>query len=80
MATANRHTTLSELLSSVKEALVSSFSLPRWVTAEIGELHVNRSSGHCYLELIEKGGAKIGDQQKNHLFGVDYPQEVIFIS
>ncbi len=57
MATANRHTTLSELLSSVKEALVSSFSLPRWVTAEIGEMHVNRSSGHCYLELIEKGGA-----------------------
>lgn len=29
--------------------------LPCWVTAEIGELKVNYS-GHCYLELVEKGG------------------------
>ncbi|MCD8172727.1 MAG: exodeoxyribonuclease VII large subunit [Alistipes sp.] len=29
--------------------------LPCWVTAEIGELKVNYS-GHCYMELVEKGG------------------------
>ena len=57
MTKANGHTTLSELLFSVKEELATSFALPRWVSAEIGEMHVNRSSGHCYLELVEKGGS-----------------------
>ena len=27
-----------------------------WITAEIGELKVNARSGHCYLQLVEKGG------------------------
>lgn len=29
--------------------------LPCWITAEISEIKVNYS-GHCYLELVEKGG------------------------
>lgn len=31
------------------------FPLPYWVVAEINELKVNYS-GHCYIELVEKGG------------------------
>lgn len=47
--------TLSELQSRVKETLGERFALPVWVGAEISELKVNYS-GHCYLELVEKGG------------------------
>ncbi len=49
------HITLSELQRLVKETLHERFALPVWVSAEISEVKVNYS-GHCYLELIEKGG------------------------
>lgn len=48
------HITLSELQRRVRAAVDSAFALPLWVSAEISELKVNYS-GHCYLELVEKG-------------------------
>ncbi len=45
---------LRELQLSIKSALTDKFPLAVWVTAEISEIKVNYS-GHCYLELIEKG-------------------------
>ena len=51
----SRHITLSELQRRVKAALEGQFALPLWVSAEISDLKVNYS-GHCYLELVEKGG------------------------
>lgn len=50
-----RPMTLSELQRLVKRTLDERFALPVWVGAEISELKVNYS-GHCYLELVEKGG------------------------
>lgn len=50
-----QHLTLSELQRLVKVTLDERFALPLWVSAEIAELKVNYS-GHCYLELVEKGG------------------------
>ena len=50
-----KHITLSELLAGVKIALAERFPLGVWICVEIGELKENRYSGHCYLELIEKG-------------------------
>lgn len=50
-----RHIPLSELLSNVKRTLAERFPFGVWISAEIGELKENRYSGHCYLELIEKG-------------------------
>ena len=47
--------TLCELQRRVKSALEGQFALPVWVSAEISEIKVNYS-GHCYLELVEKGG------------------------
>lgn len=47
--------TLSQLQGRVKGVLHEAFALPVWVGAEIAELKVNYS-GHCYLELVEKGG------------------------
>lgn len=50
-----KHITLSELLADVRRTLAERFPLGVWICAEIGEIKENRYSGHCYLELIEKG-------------------------
>ncbi len=50
-----QHITLRELQRRVKSVLEGQFALPVWVSAEISDLKVNYS-GHCYLELVEKGG------------------------
>ncbi len=46
--------TLSELQRSIQMTLVERFALPVWISAEVADLKVN-GSGHCYMELIEKG-------------------------
>jgi len=46
--------TLAELQRRVRQSLEERFALPLWVSAEIAEIKVNHS-GHCYLELVEKG-------------------------
>ncbi|GAB4279252.1 MAG: exodeoxyribonuclease VII large subunit [Marinilabiliales bacterium] len=45
---------LYELVSLIKETISINFDTTYWVRAEINDLHVHKSSGHCYLELIEK--------------------------
>lgn len=52
----NSRFTLSQLQSRIKGALSAEFTAPVWITAEISELKVNCRSGHCYLQLVEKGG------------------------
>lgn len=54
--TEQQHITLGELQRLVKRTLDERFALPVWVSAEISEIKVNYS-GHCYLSLVEKGGA-----------------------
>lgn len=51
-----RHITLLELQGRIKDALCDRFGVPVWVVAEIGEMKVNSRSGHCYMQLVEKGG------------------------
>lgn len=46
--------TLLELNLNIREALTAAFPDSYWIIGEIGEINVNYS-GHCYLELIEKG-------------------------
>lgn len=53
---AKQHITLFQLQGIIRDRLEEAMPLPCWVTAEISELKVNYS-GHCYLELVEKGGA-----------------------
>ncbi len=45
--------TLFELNQKVKDTLSKSFQTSYWVVAEVSEVKEN-SSGHCYLELIQK--------------------------
>ena len=50
-----QHISLLRLQQIIKSRLEDAMPLPCWVTAEISEMKVNYS-GHCYLELVEKGG------------------------
>ncbi|MCC8088832.1 MAG: exodeoxyribonuclease VII large subunit [Rikenellaceae bacterium] len=55
MADLPKHITLFQLQSQIREKMGHAFPLPYWVVAEINEFKVNYS-GHCYIELVEKGG------------------------
>lgn len=61
--TTSQHITLTQLQTLIKQRLADAFPLSYWVAAEISELKVNYS-GHCYLELVEKGGANQVPQAK----------------
>lgn len=54
MDTPIRSYTLSELLGSVRKCVETTYATAYWIRAEISSLSVQRSSGHCYLELEEK--------------------------
>ena len=55
MSALSQYITLYELQSLIRQKINDSHPLPYWVAAEVSELKVNYS-GHCYLELVEKGG------------------------
>lgn len=57
MSTPQGHITLLELQSLIKRELERALPLTYWVAAEVSELKVNYS-GHCYMQLVEKGGKK----------------------
>lgn len=45
---------LLELNNRVKKAVNEAFPETYWVRAEMSDVRINASSGHCYLEFIEK--------------------------
>lgn len=47
---------LYDLNVRIKSVLFANLATTIWITCEISELNVNRASGHCYLELVEKSG------------------------
>ena len=52
--TPSQHITLAELQLTIRDTIAERFALPIWVSAEVADVKVN-GSGHCYLELIDKG-------------------------
>ncbi len=46
--------TLTELNRLIEESIRESFPETYWMMAETSDVRVNQSSGHCYLEFIEK--------------------------
>ncbi len=54
MSASQQNMTLSQLQSAIQASIAERFAAPVWVSAEISDLKVN-GSGHCYLELVEKG-------------------------
>ncbi len=55
MTQETKHITLSQLQSRIKDGINNCIPFPIWICAEVSEIKVNYS-GHCYLELVEKGG------------------------
>ena len=51
---ADKPYSLSELTGEVRSALKNDFPDTYWVQAETSDVHINKTSGHCYLEFIEK--------------------------
>ena len=51
---ARKPVTLLELHTMIKDTLQETFPDMYWVRAEMSDVRVNSSSGHCYLEFIEK--------------------------
>ncbi len=45
---------LSELAYLIKSTIHSTLSEEYWITAEIAQINCHFSSGHCYLDLVEK--------------------------
>ena len=45
---------LLELNTCIRGALSRAFPETCWVRAEMSDVRVNTSSGHCYLEFVEK--------------------------
>lgn len=50
----NQPLTLRELNLRVKAVVQEGFSGTYWLRAETSDVRVNHSSGHCYLEFVEK--------------------------
>lgn len=59
METSN-HISLVELQSSIRKVISERFAAPIWVSAEVVDIKVN-GSGHCYLELVDKGDTDGGN-------------------
>lgn len=68
---------LYDFLSRVKATLEGSMTSGSWVVAEVSELKVNYS-GHCYLELVEKGEA--GSQPRAKSSAVMWRNDYMTIS
>ncbi len=54
MEAGRKYLSLGQLQTLIAQVLGEALPLPVWVSAEIAEIKVNYS-GHCYLELVEKG-------------------------
>lgn len=50
----SRALSLSELNEQVRQAITASLPETYWVRAETSDVRINASSGHCYLEFVEK--------------------------
>lgn len=63
--------TLRALMGMVKQGAESGVPLPVWVSAEISELSV-RTSGHCYMELVENGPGGISARARAVVWSSSY--------
>ena len=50
----NESLRLYDLHVRIKSIIFANLPTSVWITCEISDLNINRTSGHCYLELIDK--------------------------
>jgi exodeoxyribonuclease VII large subunit len=66
--------TLGELAYLVRSTIQSSLSEEYWVTAEIAQVNYNYSSGHCYLDLVEKQNDATRAKMRATIWAKDFKQ------
>ncbi len=62
---------LSELNQQIKKTLEEQLAASYWVVAEIAQIQVN-SSGHCYLELVQKEGNQVIAKARATIWAYSY--------
>jgi exodeoxyribonuclease VII large subunit len=62
---------LKELASLIRSA-VTEHTGEYWVVAEIASMNINKRSGHCYLELVEKDGERTVAQIKGTIWSSSF--------
>ena len=58
---------LLELNTRIRGALSRAFPETCWVRAEMSDVRVNTSSGHCYLEFVEKNAQTRSEEHTSEL-------------
>ena len=53
---------LLELNTRIRGALSRAFPETCWVRAEMSDVRVNTSSGHCYLEFVRSEERRVGKE------------------
>jgi len=62
---------LSELNGQIKKTLEDQLEASYWVVAEIAQIQLN-SSGHCYLELVQKEGTQVIAKARATIWAYSY--------
>ncbi len=62
---------LSELNLQIKKTLEDQLNSSYWIVAEIAQLQLN-SSGHCYLELVQKEGNQVIAKARATIWAYSY--------
>ena len=64
--------TLKELANLIKSALNATLPDEYWVIAEIAQINCHVSSGHCYLDLVEKQDKTIAAKIRANIWATNY--------
>lgn len=67
----NNYISLIDLNSLIKKTLDTQMESSYWVVAEIGEMR-QHSSGHCYMELVEKDGSHVSAKIRATVWSYTY--------
>lgn len=71
MSENDSYLSLAELNGFIKEILLGNFIEDVWVVAEISDVNM-ASSGHCYMELVEKRNEKVVARMKANVWSFQY--------
>lgn len=64
--------TLSQLLQKIRQAIIDITPQLYWVRAEVSEVSLHKSTGHCYLELVETQNGRLLAKAKAMIVREDY--------
>jgi exodeoxyribonuclease VII large subunit len=66
--------TLRELANLIRNAISITLPDEYWVIAEIAQINCHASSGHCYLDLVEKQDNSVAAKMRANIWAANYRQ------